>query len=75
MIAAITALPATALRWVLTPEHTIIRGLVILATYGLMYLAAGLQFGLLTMDDVRGILRGEPAMAAHGGKRVTPISC
>jgi putative peptidoglycan lipid II flippase len=58
LIAVITAIPATALRWVLAPEHTIIRGLVILTTYGLMYLAAGLQFGLLTMDDVRGILRG-----------------
>jgi hypothetical protein len=53
----ITAIPATGLRWLLPPDHTIIRGLAILTTYGLMYLAAGLQFGLLTMEDVRGILR------------------
>jgi putative peptidoglycan lipid II flippase len=57
LIAVVTAIPATGLRWLLPADHTIIRGLAILTTYGLMYLAAGLQFGLLTMDDVRGILR------------------
>lgn len=51
--AVVTAIPATALRW-LIPAHLIIwRGLVILTSFGVLYLAAGHALGLLDIKDVR----------------------
>jgi putative peptidoglycan lipid II flippase len=51
--AVVTAIPATAIRW-LIPAHLIIwRGLVILTSFGVLYLAAGHALGLLDIKDVR----------------------
>ena len=57
LVALVTALPATALRWTIAPHHTLIRGVVILNAFGWLYLAGGYWTGLLTIDDLRGILR------------------
>ena len=54
--ACLTALPATALRWAFAPEAVFIRGLVILGTFGGLYLWAGHALGLLTLDDVRAMV-------------------
>jgi putative peptidoglycan lipid II flippase len=54
--ACVTALPATALRWAFAPQAVIIRGLVILGTFGVLYLWAGHALGLLTLDDVRAMV-------------------
>lgn len=56
MIACATALPATALRWLLPADQLVLRGIVILGAFGGLYLAAGHWYGLLTLDDVRGMV-------------------
>jgi putative peptidoglycan lipid II flippase len=52
-VAVVAAAPAMALRWVIPPGWLIARGLVILGTFGALYLAAGHWLGLLTLDEVR----------------------
>ena len=54
--ACLTAVPATALRWVIPDTWLITRGLVILSVFGASYLAAGWALGFVDLDDVRSMV-------------------
>ena len=54
--ACLTALPATALRWIIPSHLLIVRGLVILTAFGGLYLIAGHALGLLDINDVRAMV-------------------
>jgi putative peptidoglycan lipid II flippase len=54
--ACVMAVPATALRWVISPHWMVTRDLVILTTFGGSYLIVGHFLGLLDINDVRGMI-------------------
>ncbi len=54
--ACVTAIPATALRWIVPEDQLLLRGVVILGAFGGLYLAAGQWLGLVTLNDVRGMI-------------------
>src|SRR5262249_19740447 len=52
-VAAIAAaLLATALRWLVPPHLLLVRGLVLIGVYGVVYLLIAHRFGLLAADDL-----------------------
>jgi putative peptidoglycan lipid II flippase len=55
-MACLTALPATALRWIIPAHLLVMRGLVILTVFGGLYLVAGHAIGLLDIGDVRAMV-------------------
>jgi putative peptidoglycan lipid II flippase len=58
LVAAVAAIPATALRWVLPHGALILRGIVILGAFGLLYLALADRVGVLKLSEARALLRG-----------------
>ncbi len=56
LVAAAAAIPATALRWAVPGHLLIVRGLVILGAFGLLYLALADRAGVLKVSEVRSLL-------------------
>src|SRR5262249_48130805 len=58
LVAVAAAIPAAALRWVLPRGALVLRGLVILGAFGLLYLALADRIGVLKLSEARSLLGG-----------------